>query len=96
MHSNGPELIEKFCSELKRLPLLNCFVFVPINLCVALYIFNTNGYKLPDTFTDMYTNFVLIQLRCFQVRNSCVNASINTLEYLPHEIKEILLRLSKN
>ena len=94
-HSNGSELVEQFWSELKRLPLLDCFVFVPINLCVALYIFNTNGYKLPETFTNMYTNLVLIQLRRYKERNSYVIASISTLEYLPSEIDDLLLRLSK-
>jgi len=94
-HSNGTELVEQFCMEVKRLPLLDCFVFVPINLCVALYIFSANGYKLPETFTDMYTNLVLIQLRRCQERNSCVNPSIISLEYLPCEIEEMLLRLSK-
>jgi len=94
-YDNCLEFVEKFCVELKRLPLLDCFVFVPINLCVALYIFNTNGYKLPETFTDMYTNLVLIQLRRYQERNSRVNASIKALEFLPCEIEEMLLRLSK-
>ena len=94
-HISRPELVEKFCRELKRLPLLDCFVFVPINLCVALYIFKTNGYKLPETFTDMYTNLVLIQLRRYQERNCSAPASIKTLEYLPSEVNEMLLRLSK-
>ena len=55
-NAKAPELIKQFKSELKRLPLLKCSVFVPINLCVALYIFKKGGNKLPETFTGMYTN----------------------------------------
>ena len=95
-YTNGSELVEQFYSELKCLPLLKCFVFVPINLCIALYIFNTNGYKLPNTFTDMYKNLVLIQLRRYQARKLHGSASINILEDLPKdEVKDMLLRISK-
>ena len=89
------ELAGKFCSELERLPLLKCFVFVPINLGISLYIFNTCGYTLPETFTSMYTNLVLIQLQRYQTRTSYGSASISNLESLPPIIDEILLKLSK-
>ncbi|XP_065906828.1 protein NLRC3-like [Dysidea avara] len=93
--SNGSELMEQFDSELKRLPLLKSFVFVPINLSISLYIFYTNGYKLPETFTGMYKNLVLIQLRRYQTRTSYGSASISDLDSLPPEIDDMLLRLSK-
>ncbi|XP_065906658.1 uncharacterized protein [Dysidea avara] len=94
-YTNASELIQKFYSELKRLPLLESSVFVPINLCIALYIFNKSSYHLPETFTDMYKNLVLIQLRRYQARRSHGSASINTLEDLPKDIEDMLLRLSK-
>ena len=94
-HNNASEPVEKFCSELERLPLLKCFVFVPINLNISLYIFNTCGYKLPETFTGMYKNLVLIQLRRYQTRTSYGSASISDLDSLPPEIDDMLLRLSK-
>jgi len=85
----------KFYTELKRLPLLECFVFVPINLCIALYIFNKSSCQLPRTFTDMYKNLVLIQLQRYQARKLGGRASINSLEQLPDEDKCMLERLSK-
>jgi len=93
--NNGSELTEKFCSELERLPLLKCFVFVPINLNISLYIFSKCGYKLPEAFTGMYKNLVLIQLQRYQTRTSYGSASINDLESLPPEMEDLLLRLSK-
>ena len=93
--SNGVKAVELFRSELRRLPLLECFVFVPINLSIALYIFRKSGYKLPDTFTDMYKNLVLIQLRRYQAKTSCGIASIRSLDDLPENISGELLRLSK-
>jgi len=92
---SAKELARQFRSELKRLPLLECFVFVPINLCVALYIFTRSEHKLPETFTAMYTNMVLIQLRRYQTRELHGTASIDTLQELPPEIKETLEKLSK-
>ena len=94
-YSNGSELIEQFNSELNRLPFIKSSLFVPINLSIALYIFNKNGYKLPETFTDMYRNLVLIQLQRYQTRTSYGSASISDLDSLPPEIDEMLLRLSK-
>ena len=70
-------------------------MFVPINLSVSLYIFYTNGYKLPETFTAMYKNLVLIQLRCYQTRTSYGSTSISDLDSLPPEIDDMLLKLSK-
>ncbi|XP_065907025.1 protein NLRC3-like isoform X2 [Dysidea avara] len=94
-YSDGLELVKQFHSELKRLPLLKSFVFVPINLSISLYIFYTNGYKLPETFTGMYKNLVLIQLQRYQTRTSYGSASISDLDSLPPEIDDMLLRLSK-
>ncbi|XP_065897036.1 protein NLRC3-like isoform X2 [Dysidea avara] len=88
------KLVQQFYSELKRLPLLECFVFVPINLCVALYIFSESNHQLPMTFTDMYKNLVLIQLRSYQRRGSHGTASINTFDDIPKDIEDMLLRLS--
>jgi len=93
--NNGSELMTKFCSELERLPLLKCFVFVPINLNISLYIFNKCGYRLPETFTGMYKNLVLIQLQRYQTRTSYGSSSISDLDSLPPEIDGMLLRLSK-
>jgi len=93
--SNCSELAETFYSELSRLPLLECFVFVPINLSIALYIFNTSNFQLPATFTDMYKSLVLIQLRRYQARTSCKIASINSLYDLPNHIDDMLLRLGE-
>ncbi|XP_065916440.1 protein NLRC3-like isoform X1 [Dysidea avara] len=93
--SNSSELEQQFRSELNRLPLLKCFVFVPINLCIVLYIFDKSNGQLPNTFTDIYKNLVLIQLRRHQARNSHGSSSINTLNDLPEEVDEMLLRLSK-
>ena len=92
---NAKKLAERFHSELKRLPLLECSVFVPINLCVALYIFDKSDHKLPETFTDMYANLVLIQLRRYQTRKLHGTACIDTLKVLPLEIKEMLDKLSE-
>ena len=94
-YADTSELKQKFNSELKRLPLLECFVFVPINLSIALYIFNRSRNRLPETFTDMYKNLVLIQLRRHQARKSHGSASVNILEDLPKEGKNMLLKLSK-
>ena len=63
-----------------NLPILDEKVIVPINLCVALYIFNKSNHQLPMTFTDMYKNLVLIQLRSYQRRGSHGTASINTFD----------------
>ena len=92
---NGPKIAEYFCSELRRLPLLRCFVFVPINLSIALYIFHTNNCQLPSTFTDMYINLVLIQLRRYQAKVSSEITSIENLYDLPYYIGDMLLRLGK-
>ena len=92
---NSLALVQKFYSELERLPLLKCFVFVPINLCIALYTFNRNRYGLPKTFTDMYKHLVLIQLKEHQSRKSHGSASITTLEDLPKDVEDMLLRLGK-
>ena len=94
-YHNCSELVEKFCSELERLPLLKCFVFAPINLSISLYIFNENDFKLPNTFTGMYKNLVLIQLQRYQMRTLYGCTSINSLENLPPEIDNVLLKLSK-
>ena len=92
--TNASELVKKFYSELKRLPLLKCSIFVPINLCIALYIFNTSDYELPNTFTDTHKELVLNQLRRHQARKPD-SESINTLENLPEEVDDMLLRLGK-
>ncbi|XP_065906420.1 protein NLRC3-like isoform X2 [Dysidea avara] len=92
---NCTEIAKTFCSELSRLPLLECFVFVPINLSIALYIFNTSDHQLPTTFTDMYKSLVLIQLRRYQAKTSCGIASISNLNSLPDHIGDMLLRLGK-
>ncbi|XP_065917027.1 protein NLRC3-like [Dysidea avara] len=94
-YSNSSELEQQFHSELNRLLLLKYFVFVPINLCIVLYIFDKSNGQLPNTFTDIYKNLVLIQLRRHQARNSHGSSSINTLNDLPEEVDEMLLRLSK-
>jgi len=92
---NELKIAECFCSELRRLPLLQCFVFVPINLSIALYIFSTSKGQLPNTFTDMYKNLVLIQLRRYQAKISCGIASIENLDNLPYCVGDMLLRLGK-
>jgi len=88
----GSKAVEGFRSELKRLPLLECFVFVP---SIALYIFEKGGYKLPETFTDMYKNLVLIQLRHYQAKTSGGTAAIGSLNNLPEHVSDALLRLGK-
>ena len=94
-YKNDPELVEKFKSDLNRLPLLKSFVFVPINLSISLYIFNANSYKLPETFTSMYIQLVLVQLQRYQTRTSYGTSSISNFENLPPEINDMLLGLSK-
>jgi len=93
--SNYSNIAAVFCSELSRLPMLECFVFVPINLSIALYIFSTSNFQLPATFTDMYISLIITQLRRYQARTSCGIASINTLDNLPYHISDMLLRLGE-
>ena len=88
-------MVKQFNSELKRLPLLKSFVFVPINLSISLYIFNSHGHTLHDTFTSMYKELVLIQLQRYEMRTSYGSSSIKQLENLPPKIDGMLRSLSK-
>jgi len=94
-HGISAELIQHFNSELDRPPLLKSFVFVPINLSVSLYVFKSNDFKLPATFTDMYKQLTLNHLQHNLKRKSNGSVPFDDLSKLPPDLEEMLIRLSK-
>ena len=75
-YDNEVDLVTKFHDELQRIPLLQCLLFIPINLNISLYVFVKQSYKLPSTLTCMYERLVVLQ-----VNNRC-SVSINYLKEL--------------
>ena len=90
-YENKTELVVKFYEELQRLPLLRSLLFIPINLNVSLYVFERNGFQLPQTLTSIYETLVVAQL------NHRNHASVSKLKDLPRfgEVHTMLIRLGR-
>ena len=88
-------LITQFWDQLRDLPHIESILFVPINLCIVLNIFQENNQKMPQTCTEIYAKFLLSQLSIFHSKISCHHAEFESLDDLPPEILKLAIKLGK-
>ena len=83
---------------LKRQPIINGLIYVPLHLAVLLYLFKVQS-KLPETLTEMNESFIIHTIYRSMTKNELtppgVVNNVNSLEDLPRPISNILNKLSK-
>ena len=93
-HSNS-SLITQFWDQLRDLPHIKSMLFVPINLCIVLNIFQENNQNMPQTCTEIHTKFLLSQLSIFYFKISCLHIKFESLDDLVPEISKLVFKLGK-
>lgn len=88
-------VITQFWEQLKDLPHIQRTVFIPVILCIILYIFKENSHKIPETYTELYTKFLLYQLSIYHSRISDNDAKFESFDGLPSDIFEMVLNFGK-
>jgi len=88
-------MIKRFWNQLDNLPHISNILFIPINLCIILNIFQKNNQKIPHTYTELYTKFLLSQLSIYYFKRKCLHAIFESLDNLPPDISEMVLNFGK-
>ena len=67
-HDDSVQIVKEFWCQLNQHPYLKHIACVPINLFVILCVFEQNNKRMPEKWTDLYKNFLLIQLSYYESR----------------------------
>ena len=95
-HNNS--VVKQFWDQLKDLPHIKNMLFVPINLYIILNIFQKNNLKIPETYTELHTKFLLHQLSIFHSKTFGYDVnfiSLDSLHDLPLEISNLIEKFGK-
>ena len=93
-HDNS--MTTQFWEQLTDLPHVKKILFVPVILCIILHIFEQNEHKIPETYTELYTKFLLCQLRIYHVKKTlCRCANFESLDNLPLDISGMVLKFGR-
>ena len=93
--NSNTSLITQFWDQLRDLPHIKSMLFVPINLCIVLNIFQENNQDMPQTCTEIHTKYLLSQLSIFYFKTSCHHVKFESLDDLPPEISKLVFKLGK-
>ena len=92
-HDNS--MTTQFWEQLRDLPHVKKILFVPVILCIVLHIFQQNKQKIPETYTELYTKFLLCQLSIYHAKTSCDHTKFESLDNLPEDILDMVLKFGK-
>ena len=92
-HDNS--MTTQFWEQLRNLPHVKKILFVPVILCIILHIFQQNNQKIPETYTELYTKFLLCQLSIYHAKTSCDHTNFESLDDLPRAILDMVLKFGK-
>ena len=92
---HNDSLTSQFWEQLRDLPQIKKILFVPVILCIVLNIFQQNDKKIPETYTELYTKFLLCQLSIFHSKRSCNHTKFESLDSLPSDISNMVLKFGK-
>ena len=92
---HNKSMTTQFWEQLKDLPQVKRILFVPVILCIVLNIFQQNDQKIPETYTELYTKFLLCQLSIYHSKSSCLRANFESLDTLPLDISGMVLKFGK-
>ena len=93
--NSNTSLITQFWDQLRDLPHIKSMLFVPINLCIVLNIFQENSQDMPQTCTEIHTKYFLSQLSIFYFKTSCHHVKFESLDDLLPEISKLVFKLGK-
>ena len=93
-HDNS--MTTQFWEQLRDLPRVKKILFVPVILCIILHIFQQNEQKIPETYTELYTKFLLCQLSIYHAKKTLICcAKFESLGNLPSDIYDMVLKFGK-
>ena len=83
------DIKRQFLHEMNRVPSLHTLTYNPMSLSILIHVFKFS-YKLPKTITEVYKKFLLILLRCYNIKAFKDTQTLTNLDKLPQALKEIL------
>ena len=92
-HDNS--MATQFWEQLRDLPHVKKILFIPVILCIVLHIFQQNEQKIPETYTELYTKFLLCQLSIYHSKTSYDHTKFESLDNLPEGILDMVLKFGK-
>lgn len=87
--------VAKFWNELNDLPDIKSLLFIPVNLCILLNMFQENDQTMPHTYTELYTTFLLSQLSIYHSKTSYSCAKFKSFDSLPPDISNMVYKFGK-
>ena len=88
---------EELRSELEDRLDITSICQIPLNCSIVLYVYEQEGYQLPDTLTELYELFILHSLKRYATRTQDTSAAeaLQDLNGLPSPLQEYFDILSK-
>ena len=83
------DIKRQFLHEMNRVPSLHTLTYNPMSLSILIHGFKFS-YKLPKTITEVYKKFLLILLRCYNIKAFKDTQTLTNLDKLPQALKEVL------
>ena len=89
----SPEMKIKLQEYLKRQPIINSLIYVPLHLAVLLYLFKQES--LPETLTELNEYFIIHTIYRHLTKQGLERLKVTKLIYIPKHILDIIYQLSK-
>ena len=89
----SPEMKIKLQEYLKRQPIINSLIYVPLHLAVLLYLFKQDS--LPETLTELNEYFIIHTIYRHLTKQGLEPVKVAKLIYFPRHILDIIYQLSK-
>ena len=90
---SSDELKHNFLLQLKSNPILKSLAYVPVNLSILVHVFTQCGTRFPNTFTELYKQYVLLKISLYDCKISNNSVMYTELDRLPVYISESLNKL---
>ena len=94
----SPDQRKQIQDYLKRQPIINGLIYVPLHLAVLLYLFKIQS-KLPEMLTEMNESFIIYTIYRSLTKNELIPAAtvtaVDSIEELPENASVIVKELSK-
>ena len=87
------EMKIKLQEYLKRQPIINSLIYVPLHLAVLLYLFKQDS--LPETLTELNEYFIIHTIYRHLTKQGLKQLKVTKLIYFPKRILDIIYQLSK-
>ena len=89
----SPEMKIKLQKYLKRQPIINSLIYVPLHLAILLYLFKQDS--LPETLTELNEYFIIHTIYRHLTKQGLEQVKVTKLIYFPRHILDIIYQLSK-